>query len=155
MSPARLLLGLLACAVLPAWAAGPVIETRFSQQCMLASNEPALRLFDDVASWQAFNAQEPLPAFAKAPDWRRQRVLVFTLGTRPTPGYVLSLKASHLRRSDHTLQLDVTEQRPATDAFLPQVLTQPCLIVMLRKSGWQAIQIRDADSGDTLSVVRL
>ncbi|GAB2896197.1 hypothetical protein GCM10027046_27020 [Uliginosibacterium flavum] len=132
--------------------AGPVIETRFSEQCALNSNEPALRVFDDAASWHAFRAETPLPAFSRRLDWRRQRVLVFTVGIRPTPGYSLTLKASRLRRSDQTLLLDVAEQGPPADAFLPQMLTQPCLAIVLRKAAWRHVQVSDVDSGRGLLI---
>lgn len=149
MRPTRLLAALFACMALPALA-GPVIETRFSEQCALASNEPALRVFDDALSWQAFRAQAPLPAFARRIDWRHQRVLVFTLGMRPTPGYSLMLKANRLRRSDQTLLLDVAEQGPPADALLPQMLTQPCLAIVLRKAAWRHVQVFDVDRGRVL-----
>lgn len=144
MRLARLLAALLASMALSALA-GPVIEARFSEQCALASNPPALRLFDNSASWQAFGAQMPLPALAKAPDWRRQRVLVFTVGVRPTPGYSLTLKASRLRRADLTLLLEVAEQAPSAGLLLPQMLTQPCLILVLRKAGWRHVEVVDSE----------
>lgn len=154
MRLAYLLLALLAGAALPAWAGTPVVETRFSEQCALASAEPALRLFNNANDWQAFKVQAPLPAFGRRTDWRRQDVLVFTIGTRPTPGYTLSLKTSRLRHSDRTLLLEVSEQTPAADAFLPQMLTQPCLAFMLRRSNWRQIQVRDADSGTILKTLQ-
>jgi hypothetical protein len=153
MKLTSLLLVLFACAAVPTQAASSaVVETRFSEQCPLASREATLRLFDDETSWQRFNAQESLPAFTQMPDWRHQRIIIVTAGMRSTPGYSLTLKTSRLRRSDQTLLLEIIEQAPAENTLQSEVLTQPCLAILLRKPTGDTIEVNMAGNGKTLTI---
>lgn len=137
----RLALLLLSGLCATAQAASPVHESLGVEQCPLASGTPAQRSFYTQSGWQSFALPAALPAFAQAPDWRYERVLVLTLGSRPTPGYRLSLHAARIHLGQ--LDLQIEEQKPPADALLAQMITQPCLLLRVQKTGWQQVRLLD------------
>jgi hypothetical protein len=152
MKWALALLFTLSFTPLTAFGATPVIEARFTERCALHSQQAAVRLFVDAASWKKFSEEMPDAVATTNSDWRRQSLLVFTPGIRPTPGYRLTLQANTLRRADRSLVLDVAEQAPSTDTLNAQVISQACLIMLLHKQkAWSQIEIRDANSRQVLT----
>ena len=83
--------------------------------------------------------REVLETVLPALDFTREQVLVLYLGSRPTPGYGLSLESGE-RLSDSTLRLDLANQRPPPDAVMAQVMTSPCLVLAL-PAGIESVEL--------------
>lgn len=69
----------------------------------------------------------------------KQRALTISLGQRPTSGYAIDVVAQE--GSEHSLTLTFRETTPAAGMMVAQVMTSPCLEVMLPQ-GWQEVTIK-------------
>jgi hypothetical protein len=64
-------------------------------------------------------------------DFEHEMVVFATLGTRPTMGYALEIE--RLSPQESGLLLEAVERRPAKDAILPQLASQPFHIIAVRQ----------------------
>lgn len=74
---------------------------------------------------------------------KNQRVLVISMGTRPTSGYFLNLAQTRAPLDGKMLTLFVTWHEPAANSILAQVITQPCLVVAVEKGEYNQVRIVD------------
>lgn len=72
--------------------------------------------------------------------------LTIALGERPNAGYSLEMVGQ--QESEGRYELIYREQGPQPGRMYAQVITEPCLQVILPK-GWQAVVVKNQDSGDT------
>lgn len=131
-------------------ASWPILESVAQTQCAWPSRDAALRLVASEQEWQAALASTA-PSFQRTPDWRKQVVVVLTLGARPTPGYAIDLKdEKHFSRNGATLQLKYAERTPAPGAILPQTLSQPCMLLLVQRGDWHKLVARSLSDGTQL-----
>ena len=69
-----------------------------------------------------------------------------TMGQKPTGGYGIELKREFAVISDDTAVLRVSWIEPPKDAILPQIITSPCLAIILPKGPYSQIQLLDQDA---------
>ncbi len=74
----------------------------------------------------------------------KQRALTIALGERPTAGYGIDVVAQE--GQGDSLALTYRERRPQPGMMHAQVMTSPCLQIML-PSGWQQVTVTNADNG--------
>lgn len=105
--------------------------------------KPEQRLIQSPAEWNLFwktHAQpgQPQPEI----DFKTQAVIVILMGEKPTPGYSSCVKSLQLTPAPANLpasappliQLELEQQTPDPDQFMPQVSTSPgCLVRIARQ----------------------
>jgi hypothetical protein len=64
-------------------------------------------------------------------DFDRDMVVFASIGVRPTMGYAFEIE--RVTPQEHELVLEAIERRPATDAILPQVASQPFHMITVRQ----------------------
>jgi hypothetical protein len=106
-------------------------------------HEAGVLLINSAEEWHAFwqrHANWRIPAAPEpAVDFAQHSVIVVRAGDQPTAGFVLTTR-SVSRAGGQTL-VDAVLDLPATDAVLPQVVTQPYQILLVpRTSG--TIQVK-------------
>lgn len=69
-----------------------------------------------------------------------RRALVVSLGSKPTPGYGLSMSEARWYGYS-TLNLTMAAEEPSDDAFMAQVITTPCAIIDVPAEGWDQIRV--------------
>jgi hypothetical protein len=72
----------------------------------------------------------PRPALPPV-DFDHEMVVFASLGTRPTMGYALEI--ARLSPQEGGLLLEAVERKPAKDAILPQLVSQPFHIIAVRQ----------------------
>lgn len=78
-----------------------------------------------------------------APD-PNTTLLVISRGDQPTPGYGFGLADFQSDgQSPGTARLTLNWRTPPRDAILPQVITQPCIVVALPQDSLQRIEVFD------------
>lgn len=78
-----------------------------------------------------------------APD-PNKTLLVISRGDQPTPGYGFGLADFQSDgQSPGTARLTLNWRTPPRDAILPQVITQPCIVVALPRDSLQRIEVFD------------
>lgn len=111
---------------------------------------PVPQVIDDALSWDRAVRGAPSDVLGLAPDWTRQRVVLITVGARPTGGWSItpvpaSTEVGHPPGwvvHQGQLQAEVKIQAPALDAMVTQAFTSPCLWVLLPRAGWQSVVLR-------------
>jgi hypothetical protein len=86
--------------------------------------------------------QDPSPRV----DFSREGILVVTMGQKPTGGYGLELNREIAVISDDTAVLSVSWIEPPKGAILPQIITRPCLAIILPKGPYSQIHLLDQDA---------
>ncbi|MHC4458783.1 MAG: protease complex subunit PrcB family protein [Planctomycetota bacterium] len=76
-------------------------------------------------------------------DFSRERVLLVTMGQRPTAGYQLDLIKPSVDIIADTASLHLVWIKPPPDAILPQVVTSPCILLALPKGNYSRIEVLD------------
>jgi hypothetical protein len=76
-------------------------------------------------------------------DFSREGILIVAMGQKPTGGYGLELNREFAVISDDTAVLRVSWINPPKDAILPQIITSPCLVIILPKGPYSQIQLLD------------
>lgn len=141
----------------PAPAPAPAEPDRFLARQVTASDHcglvaPGLVDIADEATLKRFLS---LPAqtltLPDHPDFARQHFLVVALGQQPSAGYGVTLASSALH--DQVLRLGAKVRRPAADQMTAQVVTTPCMVLAIRASDWQRIEVQ-GDGMPTLTRVR-
>ena len=79
-------------------------------------------------------------------DFSREGILMVTMGQKPTGGYGLKLNREFAVISDDTVVLRVSWIEPPKGAVLPQIITSPCLAVILPKGPYSQIHLLDQDA---------
>ena len=85
-------------------------------------------------------------------DFSREGILILAMGQKPTGGYGLELNREFAALSDDTAVLSVSWIDPPADAILPQVITSPCLMLILPKGPYSQIQLLDQDAHPRLQL---
>jgi hypothetical protein len=91
--------------------------------------------------WYGLHAASTVPAPAPEIDFARSMLLAVFMGECPTSGYAVSIEA--VAEVDGELQVRVHERTPAEGAISAQVLTQPCYLLLVRKSELPARFLRE------------
>jgi hypothetical protein len=136
-----------AAAPAPAW---PILETAAQPRCAWQTREPAARIFASEAEWRTVFPARQAAVFARTPDWKQQRVIALTLGARPTPGYAIELDADQFELRQDNLWLSFHERAPAAGEMLLQVMTQPCVFILVGHGKWQGVVLRNSQTGTDL-----
>ena len=79
-------------------------------------------------------------------DFSREGILIVAMGQKPTGGYGLELNREFAVISDDTAVLRVSWIDPPKGAILPQIITSPCLVIILPKGPYSQIQLLDQDA---------
>ena len=79
-------------------------------------------------------------------DFSREGILIVAMGQKPTGGYGLELNREFAVISDDTAVLSVSWIDPPKGAILPQIITSPCLAIILPKGPYSQIQLLDQDA---------
>ena len=79
-------------------------------------------------------------------DFSREGILIVAMGQKQTGGYGLELNREFAVISDDRAVLSVSWIEPPKGAILPQIITRPCLAVILPKGPYSKIQLLDQDA---------
>ena len=79
-------------------------------------------------------------------DFSREGILIVMMGQKPTGGYGLELNREFAVISDDTAVLSVSWNEPPKGAILPQIITSPCLALILPKGPYSQIHLFDQDA---------
>jgi len=79
-------------------------------------------------------------------DFSREGILMVSMGQKPTGGYRLGLNREFAVISDGTAVLSVSWIDPPKSAILPQIITSPCLAIILPKGPYSQIHLLDQDA---------
>ena len=85
-------------------------------------------------------------------DFSQEGILIVAMGQKPTGGYGLELNREFAVISDDTAVLSVSWIDPPKGAVLPQIITSPCLAVILPKGPYSQIHLLDQDAHLRLQV---
>ncbi len=78
-------------------------------------------------------------------DFSREVLLILAMGQKPTGGYGLELNREFAVISEDAAILRVSWIEPPKGAILPQIITSPCLAVILPKGPYSQIHLIDQD----------
>ena len=78
-------------------------------------------------------------------DFAREGVLLVAMGQKPTGGYGLDLNREFAVVSDDMAVLSVSWIDPPKGAILPQIITSPCLAIILPLGSYSQIHLLDQD----------
>ena len=98
----------------------------------------------EISSSEELNARLPdsTPADIST-ALKHERVLMISMGVRPTAGYHLSLAQPRARLDGKVLTLSILWREPAPGSIAAQVITQPCLIVAVEKREYSEVRALD------------
>ncbi len=108
-----------------------------------------LRLAESPDEWRELHARKGVigdhvsaPAASDGMDFETHIGLLVMLGSRPTPGYALSLATSHvIMEADDIARVTFRVSRPEPGAIMGQVITYPCALIQLPRSGYRSIRV--------------
>ena len=120
---------------------GSQCATKMSTPHATWIEEPALfkKMYDRIASNQ-IGAQQDLLSQV---DFSREGILIVAMGQKPTAGYGLELNHMVAVVSDDMAVLRVSWIEPPKDAIVSQVITSPCLVIILPKGPYSQIRLID------------
>jgi hypothetical protein len=72
-------------------------------------------------------------------DLGTEQLVFVTLGQKPTAGYSVGLKESTW--ADPILKLSMQVNSPAPDMMVAQVITSPCVVLAVKGSQWQKLEV--------------
>jgi hypothetical protein len=142
-----------------AWAAGTGAQTTVPVQELFSSlHGPStdkqfqaqwIKTPDQAATIAGWPPTAPNTRGNELSTWdpKQQSRLWVQMGQKPTGGYSL-----HLARTEATVENGVATvlidfRPPPADAFVPQVLTSPCLLLSIGNADFHTIHIKDQDGG--------
>jgi len=79
-------------------------------------------------------------------DFSREGILIVAMGQKPTGGYGLELNREFAVISEDTAILRVSWIEPPEGAILPQIITSPCLVIILPKGPYSQIHLIDQNA---------
>jgi hypothetical protein len=85
-------------------------------------------------------------------DFSREGILIVVMGQKPTGGYGLELNREFAVISDDTAVLSISWIDPPKGAILPQIITNPCLAIILPKGPYSQIRLLDQDADPRLQL---
>ena len=112
----------------------------------------------DTDSWAEWRRQQDRQVFSAddgpgdeetAIDFGRSTVIVISMGQKPTPGYAVDVVADSAVLQGGSLTISSVWRQPAEGAILAQVLTSPCVAIMVSTSRYDTVKIND-QQGDTV-----
>jgi hypothetical protein len=96
------------------------------------------KLFAEIHSGQL-----PPPSPPKI-DFEKSLAIFISLGKKPSTGYRVKIEA--VTRDDETLRVKIGVQEPAKDEFQAMVMTQPYILIKIKKEpGIEKIALIDAE----------
>lgn len=129
----------------PASADPPALQI-VARSAHCESQEAGARLLANMSE-----ASEALGKSVEAnidPD--HEALILVSLGTRPTPGYQVTLNSSKHSPDTDTYRLPIDYQEPAEDAIMAQVITTPCaLLAVERTPAIRTLTVPLYSGGDT------
>jgi hypothetical protein len=124
----RTMIGLVFALAVMQSSSGIVTVSEGSRSAIAEPREATARTAAEwQALWKQHGASEPAPAV----DFTKEMVAAVFLGTRPTGGYAVEIRAA--RREGAALVIEYVEHAPGRDAIVTQALTSPFHIVRLPK----------------------
>jgi len=99
---------------------------------------------------QKMMARQPGGAGPAPVDFSRQGVLRIAMGYKPTAGFSLGLADGEVTVDNGTATVRVTWNEPPAGALVPQMLTSPCLLVRLSRTGFSRVRVVDQDGRQRL-----
>ncbi len=120
--------------------------------------QPGVDVIRDTDSWAEWRRQQDRQFFSAddgpgdeetAIDFGQSTVIVISMGQKPTPGYTVEVVAGSAMLQGETLNISSIWQQPAEDAILAQVLTSPCVAIMVSTTQYDTVKIND-QQGDTI-----
>jgi hypothetical protein len=97
------------------------------------------KMYDRLTSNQIGAQQELLSQV----DFSREGILIVAMGQKPTAGFGLELNHMVAVVSEDMAVLRVSWIEPSKDAIVPQVITSPCLVIVLPKGPYSQIRLLD------------
>jgi hypothetical protein len=130
----------------------PVRHATSHAQCPLRFAEgPFAKVLGSRGQWASLTPVPEDKALAEPVDWRRQQVVVFGLGTRPSLGHKVEVGSPALRLRGKTAYLDVKVSRPQPGQVAASALSRPCVLAVVDRRAWRELVVRDVDEpGRTL-----
>jgi hypothetical protein len=115
--------------------------------------ERGINIFGSRNSWNEWLAEQNtyLPSSPRevttedSIDEPSDFVIVISMGRQPTAGYNISLISSEASLSQGVLRVEINWKIPDQNAFLPQVITHPCIALLVPSSNIESIRILDQD----------
>lgn len=87
-----------------------------------------------------------LPEFAEHFDFDRFGLLFLHMDEKPTGGFSLELIPDHSCLSGNTAAIRIDYLKPDPDAAVSQMITHPCIMIKLEKTGFNRIVILDQNN---------
>jgi hypothetical protein len=113
---------------------------------LATSQERFIRLWN-----LAYGRQLNVPP-APSIDFRRDTVVGFFLGQRPTGGYSVAVRDVTLEGGEVYVDVRITEPRPGD--ITTQALTSPWVLVRITRPNLNVVWLRDASTGELIGAAR-
>jgi hypothetical protein len=85
-------------------------------------------------------------------DFSREGLLMVAMGQKPTGGYGLELNRKVAVVSDNAAVVSLSWIEPQKGAIVPQLITNPCLVIVLPKGSYSQIRLLDQNAHLRLQV---
>ena len=120
--------------------------------CALAEQKGSLQVVSDANSWQAWQAQlnrtSPSTQITIQPNFERDRVVLVSLGSKPSAGYGVLIKA--LQFETDLITVDVKQVKPTSGSMNALIVTSPCVVAIIANRSIEKIRARDIDTQQIL-----
>lgn len=119
---------------------------RAATQCGASDEAPSARWIATEGELRAalgFGAVLGTPEPAPAVDFSNEAVLAVFMGQKRTAGFGLALHETEVAVADGRATLVVRFEEPPPGAMLAQVVTSPCLLLRLPRSGIREVRVVD------------
>lgn len=116
-------------------------------QCGAMDKTPRAAWFDRPDQLNGSLLGRSVGASVDLPQWDPAvyGAVLISMGTRPTGGYGIELASSTAKVEDGIAVIQVHWRQPSPDMFVAQVITSPCLLLKLPKTGIHTIHIQDQE----------
>lgn len=123
-----------------------------------AAVQPGVEVIRDTDSWAEWRRQQDRQVLlatdgpddeGTAIDFGRSTVIVISMGQKPTPGYAVDVLEDSAVVQGGSLNIGSVWRQPAEGAILAQVLTSPCVAIMVSTARYDTVKIND-QQGDTV-----
>ncbi len=127
-------------------------------QCATDRLNPQLIWIDNPIQFQKTYARLTQLSTGDHPDFVHQvnfsgeGVVIVAMGRKPTAGYGLKLNREYAVIKNDAAELSVSWIEPPKDAILAQIITSPCIGILLPKGPYSQIQLLDQDGHLRLQV---
>lgn len=119
------------CGAQPAHKIQPLPKTFLSTQCYVSQSDVNIWL-EQESEWQQLPEQTRNEFSQASIDWTRERILLISEGQKPSAGY--SLKLENWLLEQNYWQATKLQRSPAPGTLQAQMITSPCLLVVIPKS---------------------